>query len=246
MFREGTLDEVIVSEVEDVYWLPKLAELLREREHVNVLDVGGHIGSFSALLASALPHMQGDVYEMMPENAAMARMNVALNELQRRVSIHNAVISDATGTINVRSQLVTHATNTGGTSVAGHDFDTEDTGDVGLVPVKTADEVFNSYDRVDLWKLDCEGSEFRIVFSLSPNNLSKVETIVGEIHENRETRERQTGNLNWTAEMFYGYLGASFPYALTAHRHEYEWGFTESFLVTKNKKLGESLSNLPR
>jgi hypothetical protein len=54
-------------------------------------------------------------------------------------------------------------------------------GQIQAVPAISLDQILRQFARVKLLKLDCEGSEFPILFT--SRELHRVEEIVGEVHE---------------------------------------------------------------
>ena len=151
-----------------------------------VIDVGAHIGVFATVC-----HRRGSraihCYEPDASNFELLESNVGQlpGVHLKRAAIWRS--DDGAGTEVLLSGA--DGDNTGACSVlAGGralDFATQTVADrsttalrVGAVPL---DAVLAAHDRVDLLKLDCEGSEFPIL--LTSRELHRVRRIVGEIHE---------------------------------------------------------------
>lgn len=162
----GSLQEdLVVKEVfvENSYRLP---EKFGDKDVV--IDVGAHIGSFSvaclnrgaALVYSCEPH---------PENVRLLRENLKSYK-KRSIVVPMAVWKSGTKEqIRLRDcrpwTAQHHITPLGN----GRSVD-----QIGL------DDILKMHPRVRLLKLDCEGSEFPILYS--SRLLNRVEEIVGEYH----------------------------------------------------------------
>lgn len=175
MARHGTWDIGIAREVisGDTYrvksWCPSTP--------VTVLDVGGHIGSFTAWTAKRLPKARVFVFEMDEQNQAVLEKNI---EGLANAKLFKMALGDRTGEAS-RSPL--DRTNTGGSGVF---WDRDASG--AVVPTKSIVEFMeeNEVSFIDLLKLDCEGSEFRILDALEalPGGLkAHVGTVRAEVHD---------------------------------------------------------------
>jgi FkbM family methyltransferase len=170
-FDAGIAEGVIVA---NEYALPEQFD----SEDV-VIDIGAHIGSFSY---AALMRGAGKVYcyEAHPNNHAIATRNLA-KYADKTVCRNMAVWrSDQPAQTLFNDHLVgLHQPNTGGISVLWNDEG---------VPVRTIslDEVLQEASdhlqtTVRLLKLDCEGSEYPILYTAT--NLNVVDEICGEYHQ---------------------------------------------------------------
>jgi len=169
--RAGTWDAEIASET------LSYIEQLRQRNlmrFANVIDIGGHIGSFSIHLARRA-EITGKIYVLEPlkSNFKLICENIGANGFSDRIVPINAAASFRDGVCILNINPV----NTGGNhlSISRSDHDEE---------VKTIDIALlfdNIEGPVDLLKIDCEGWEFPI-FKRLANRLSKVRAIVGEFH----------------------------------------------------------------
>jgi FkbM family methyltransferase len=142
-----------------------------------ILDVGGHIGSFSyaALVRGAgLVHC----YEPSPDNAPLLEQN--LRAFADRVVVHQAALFGANPPAQVHLHRSVNPVNTGGGWVGC-------SAAAGTVPVPVV-----SFDaeveritgggrqRIRLLKLDCEGSEWSIL--QTSRLLDLVDEVCGEFH----------------------------------------------------------------
>lgn len=150
-----------------------------------VIDVGGHVGSFSYAC-----HWLGSrkilTFEAHPGNAAVLREN--LRGLNGITIAECAIFRSGGAAVEELLHSGPLFSNTGGGSVMfgermGEFHGVDNTAlEAGQARCKALalDEVLANLDRVKIMKLDCEGSEFPIL--LTSRMLGKVERIVGEYH----------------------------------------------------------------
>lgn len=154
--------EVIVDKVYDYY--PIAA-------NDTVLDIGGHIGSFSAKAAGLASQGKVFVCEPFPDTYAYLKANVAGFA---NVYPNQLAISDRGGTDSLYYSEANPAENSLVRS----------SGNKVEVKLLSLAEFLqqNNIDQVDLMKIDCEGAEYDILFSATAE-LPKIRRIVMEIHE---------------------------------------------------------------
>lgn len=180
--RPETVDINVLHEVitADPYQL----RAINLRERPNIIDVGGHIGTFTRFAHSRWPKGRFVVYEANPRNWPVIESN--LEPLGGQVKLFKGA---AVGHIPKNKRLVIRK-----------DEADRVTGGWGIIYNKTAyqvdentavEEIKNFYklhdvikdmDKVDILKLDCEGSEWSILKALSDEDLHKVDYLVAEIH----------------------------------------------------------------
>jgi FkbM family methyltransferase len=173
-FRPGTNDEAMFRHIitHNEYEIPE-----RFGPDQTIVDIGLHIGGFSYLaLSRGARRVFG--FEAEPANAACARANLA--EFGDRAVVINKAVwrSDRpAGRLNVTYS--DDAPNTGGSSVLW------ESDGPGVEAIALDDALLEATGggrrRVDLLKIDCEGSEFPIL--LTARRLDLVDRIAGEFHE---------------------------------------------------------------
>ncbi|HUQ63803.1 MAG TPA: FkbM family methyltransferase [Acidimicrobiales bacterium] len=132
------------------------------------VDVGAHIGVVSLAVLLDNPEATAILVEPIPENMALARETMALNDLTSRVTFVEAAV----GTKTVRY---------------GTDLDDRFVGNLGYNdgPTITTEKVTLAQlvkmagGRIAALKTDCEGGEWSLLDSRS---VGKVERIFGEWH----------------------------------------------------------------
>ena len=141
----------------------------------NIVDVGGHVGIFSREMAKRYPSGQIFCIEPHPDNAELARRNLA--------DFPNAVVIESA--VSYRGANLLHpfqsGSNSGGSQlppagVATFENATKFAEPITVDTLKLEDLNLTS---IDLLKLDCEGSEYEI---LAYCRLSTIREIVGEWH----------------------------------------------------------------
>jgi len=156
-----------------------------------IIDIGAHIGSFS-FACHHLGSREIHAFEADPTN--FVRLRSYVSDLPGMHLYNCAVFRSDTADVYDLLHSGPLFLNTGGGNVmfGGQVFDTDNQepwtpveanqSQVHAVPL---DEVLGRFPRVKLLKLDCEGSEYPIL--LTSTQLVKVERIVGEYHEIRES-----------------------------------------------------------
>ena len=173
-FRNNTMDLNIIDEVQNEYI--KWMETNIKTKLNTIIDIGGHIGSFS-LLANKFLKKQGKqfVYEPVPENFNLINKNILINNLTDSIKPLNYAVSKEIG----KAKIYISSDNTGGSRLhlpepSSKSFE--------IVKVTTLDEIYrtNKLDFVDLIKIDVEGSEHSIIFSSKKILMNKVRYIICE------------------------------------------------------------------
>ena len=144
-----------------------------------IIDVGGHIGSFSYLCHR---HGSRNIYCYEAESENYRVLTAFLEDLEGIHKFNLAVFrSDEPLTYSLTHSG--YGENTGGGNVLSTVAIVKRIKQQKPQEVKVVglDEILSQFERVKLLKLDCEGSEFPIL--LTSQLLHKVERIVGEYHE---------------------------------------------------------------
>ena len=138
----------------------------------NVIDIGANIGVFSLYAATVASETKVYAFEPFPENADYLRQNVNDSKITNIKIEEKAVARRA----NKRNLEITESGITHSLS------ENENPLDAVSVECTTLDEILEQIPRCDLLKIDCEGSEYEIIYACSPSNLKKIHRIVGEYH----------------------------------------------------------------
>lgn len=150
-----------------------------------VLDIGGNIGIISIYLAKKYPFLKIYAFEPVRENYDNFIANIKLNNIpDGTIVVENKAITKDGRNVSMNLDFQ----NRGGCSVSdvfadNYNFDKNNI-EVSSV---TLEEVFRRYhiDKLDLLKIDCEGSEYEILYNADKELLGRINHIRGEFHENR-------------------------------------------------------------
>lgn len=172
----GSVDKHAVQEVQ-TYPLPDF--MLNTDFSLNtVIDAGAMIGAFTNWIQTLHPEAKIIAIEPEPGNYALAGWNVSKNVL-----LLNGVLAYDT----TRDTLIVDPKNSGGHElVKASDVKA---GQVTVTPLahwRLEDLMQREFERIDLLKLDIEGSEMDVLLNAGDYTLRRVRYIVGERHVTHE------------------------------------------------------------
>ena len=144
-----------------------------------VVDIGGHYGYFS-LFAHKNLHTDSKIYSFEPSlhNFKCLNENIRVNNINNIIS-HNLAIGQHDGKSNLNISLnFNHSI-----IPALHQNNSRD------VIIKRLDQVIREHkiDKIDFLKIDCEGSEYDILDSLTSESFEKINVISLEFHDLKST-----------------------------------------------------------
>jgi FkbM family methyltransferase len=173
--RPGARVPVYEIFAEDCYRLSWLLGPLRQRP-IQVIDIGGHVGTFSCRLAQLHPEASILAFEPSPTTAGFLRRNVSQNGFADRVTVFERALAATSG-------HASFADNGGGSGLnglvsAGHASATA----TEVETMAFDDAVAAAPAPVDLVKIDCEGGEYDLVLGSSPDSWACVQRVVIEYH----------------------------------------------------------------
>lgn len=176
-FREGTSDAFLIRM--NLLAAPKERDYVFpvEAEPKIIFDIGANIGTTAILLDHCYPGAVIYAFEPEPENFELLKKNVGPYP-----NIH--VFNFGLGSKDKEVHL--YQSETAGNFGGYSQFKDTALGDVRLDPVKIRDisavlaEL--KVDRIDVIKIDTEGSESDILTALDPELLASVRWIEGELH----------------------------------------------------------------
>jgi len=147
-----------------------------------IVDIGANVGFF-ALYASYLnPQVAIHAFEPFPKNANQLKNNLLLNS-NCRIHFHPEAVSDKTGA----AALYFTPGIDSGCSLS------QPKSQSCSVNVVSINDLFNlcGVEKIDLLKLDCEGSELGILSAISREQLSKIRSVIMEYHDLAEVESLQ-------------------------------------------------------
>jgi len=172
-FRTSTTDMEVIDESfgRDIHF-SGTPEYQPAKDDV-IIDVGGHIGTFALLAASKAPEGRVYVVEASLESFNLARINIALNDV-KNVSPFHLALSDRKGVVRLHHDIG----NWGHSIVKKLTESGEDVRSDTLAGFMAE----NGIVRCDFMKMNCEGAEFPILLSASPETLGKFGVILVLYH----------------------------------------------------------------
>jgi FkbM family methyltransferase len=151
---------------------------LKLRPGAVVIDIGANIGAFTVLVARANPMARIIAVEPDPQNVAFLSRNLFQNGVTNVSVVPVACGGEkGDGTIYDRGSGALH-------SLFSNDMQGNISPPLYQTPIVTLEELFDQYsvERCDLLKIDCEGSEYDILFNSSVETLSRISKIALEYH----------------------------------------------------------------
>lgn len=170
-----------------VYWIH---EELNEEYHLNeltindndvIIDIGAHVGVVSTYISKVNPNCKIYSFEPTHNTFHCLSKNIQLNNVNNVKIFNNAITSDGRDVI-----MNMPIGNTGGSSFVYEE-------PVGLyyknviksLPINhVISEILKTEntDKIKLLKIDCEGAEYDIIKSITPELFTKIEYLIGEFH----------------------------------------------------------------
>lgn len=160
------------------------------KEGDTVIDIGGNVGMISIYLAKKFPFLKIYAYEPVKKNYENFLTNIKLNKIPDGIiHVENKAITKDGRNVNI----VTDCTNTGGSAVAEleiHKFDIDFISED--IPSTTLNDIFkdNNIKSCKLLKIDCEGSEYEILYNTNKEFLEKCDHLRGEFHNSKKLRKQ--------------------------------------------------------
>lgn len=181
--------EIFVTDFYDIDSLVK-----RLRTGAVIIDIGANIGYFNIMLFSKMKNATVYAYEPVPSNYELFKENISLNpSLQNKIHLFNKAV---TGTAQdyVELYMETDTENSVIASVYA-DFDKQNKHTI-KVPGISLQQIIdqNKLDTIDLIKIDCEGSEYPIIYETPADTWKKIKMLTIEVH-NLDNDKRNAGYL---------------------------------------------------
>ncbi len=195
--RANTHDRIALNEV----WIHEIysSKELAIKSTDIIVDIGAHIGTFT--IKAALQASAGKVYsfELSPDNFKLLLENIELNKLTN-VTASNMAVSNSAG----EASVYLNPDNSLANSLAS--VPNEARIETKIMTTTLADIVaLHKLDRIDFLKIDCEGSEYDILFNAGDAILSMVNNLCVEADNidqsrNPEAMEKFLNDKNFLTE----------------------------------------------
>jgi FkbM family methyltransferase len=170
-------------------WLPQLPA------QPVIVDVGANAGYFDTLVLSQKNDARIYAYEPIERNVTLFRNNIDLNpSIKNNINLfHRAVTGKPAEFVVLYKEA---DSDNSVTASVYQDFETHNLKSVSVRAISLAQIMEgNKLDRIDFLKLDCEGSEYPIVYDSPADIWKKVNSIFLEVH-NLDKEKRNYEALN--------------------------------------------------
>jgi len=141
-----------------------------------IIDIGGHLGFFSLMASALRTSLPIYCFEPHIENFELLKRNLKDNDIQNVVAKQVAV-SDVIGEVELllSREDLNHSLREA----------IEPTGKIQTVQATTLEKIFEQYkiNHCGLLKIDCEGSEYEILYSTPKSIFDRIQAIFLEYHE---------------------------------------------------------------
>jgi FkbM family methyltransferase len=141
-----------------------------------VIDIGGHLGFFSLYASLLNPDVPIYAFEPHIGNYEILKMNLKDNRV-KNVQPKQLAVSDKVGQteLQLSKEDLNHSILT----------PIEPTGEAQTVQTTTLERIFqkNNIGHCNLIKIDCEGSEFSLIYATSQSIFDRVSNIFLEYHD---------------------------------------------------------------
>lgn len=160
-------------------------------DHINfkegdiVVDIGGNIGMVSIFLAKMYPFLKIYAFEPVRENYENFLENIKLNNIPKgTITVENKAVTKDGRAVTMR----VCENNSGGATLADVTSDKSIYGYRGTsinVESITLEEIFAKHkiNELKLLKIDCEGSEYEILYNTKESILKNIQNLIGEFHK---------------------------------------------------------------
>ncbi len=159
-----------------------------------VVDIGANAGYFNMMLFSMRKDATVYAYEPIPSNYELFKKNISLNPgLDQHIHLFNKAVTG-----KPQAQVELFMETSGDNSVIASvydDFDAQNQYRL-RVPAISLSEIVkdNRLQQIDLLKVDCEGSEYPILYETAPEIWGKIKKLFIEVH-NLDSDKRNATHL---------------------------------------------------
>jgi len=143
-----------------------------------IFDIGANIGMVSVFLAKKYPETKIYSFEPIPENYKSLIKNIKLNKIENITPFNIGVSKDSTP-----MKFIMRTDNTGGGTRCSLKTELDDHF-ISNIDCSSLDDLMVglNVENIKFMKMDCEGSEYDILFNSS--NLNRIEYLSCELHIN--------------------------------------------------------------
>ena len=169
--------EIFMSDVYDI------DDLLKQLpENPIIVDIGANAGYFDFILLSKIDKATIYAYEPMPANVALFRDTIEKNNLGDLITLHPMAV---TGALKSHLDLfVEDARNNTVVASVFAEFNDSNTQKISVPGISLTHIIEgNNLKNIDVLKIDCEGSEFDIIYNTPAELIKRANLIAVEVHD---------------------------------------------------------------
>jgi FkbM family methyltransferase len=195
----------------DVYGIEQLCKELPENS--TVLDIGMNVGFFDILLLSKITVFKIYAYEPVPLNVATFQKTINNNKLLlKNIVLHQMAV---TGKHQDRLDLYLEDVNKNSVDASVlSNFDVSHAHKISVPCITFSDIIFqNNLKQIDFLKLDCEGSEFDIIYNTDQALIRQINKMIIEVHN----LDNNTNNISFMNNYIQS-IGYTTKYVRINHR----------------------------
>lgn len=137
-----------------------------------IVDFGANIGVFSFWCAVANKSAKIYAYELVPAVFKFLDKNIKLNNLNN-VNVFNYGVWSEDGEVTIEQPKEYGVSNV---------FERSSDGKGISCRLKKARSIIGRFEKIDVLKIDIEGSEYEVLFSLDDKDFAKIKKIIMEFH----------------------------------------------------------------
>lgn len=170
--------------MENAYYIGLGKKIIKKNP--TIIDIGANVGFFTMFAVSKYPDCTIYSYEPIYSNFQQLIKNKELNST-KKINCFNKAVCGHSGKISINFDKTDSFT----TSATIIDNDSDANKESIEVSCLTLSEIFkeNNLSNCDLLKLDCEGSEYDILYNTPEEILNKIDQMAIEIHQGKNETE---------------------------------------------------------
>lgn len=187
--------------MEDVYNIESVIKNMPQQPVI--IDIGANAGFFDILFLSKINRAKIYAYEPIPRNIQQIKKLTSANPvIQNNIIIHEAAVTGTKQGI-IDLYIESEADNSVIASVFS-DFNSSNSQKISVKSI-TLTEIFhqNNLTHVDIMKVDCEGSEYDILYNTDPALIRRAKLILLEVHDMDDNKKNLTTMNNFLISIGY-------------------------------------------
>ncbi len=187
--------------MEDVYSISSVVKELSSKPVI--IDIGANAGFFDILLLSKIPAATIYAYEPLPDNIQQIQKLISANPVLQDKLFTSQVAVTGTTKQNIDLYIETELQSSVVASVFAN-FDTRNTRKISVSCI-TLNEIIldNNLQAIDVMKIDCEGSEYDILYNTDPSLIRRAKMLLIEVHDLDKDQNNITALNNFLKEIGY-------------------------------------------